>query len=261
MPNIQKTFTNTLLGYDMIEDEIEKSLLFHIPHAKTKIPDNLRKSYLVSDEVLNKEIELLTNYATDQIFDGYENRIVFDYSRVFCDVERFSSDKDEPMADYGRGFYYVKTDAGIEFRNEIDKDIVLNQYYKKHHENFTKIANRIINSVGFVQIVDCHSFNNEPLQTDLNKDKPRPDFCIGTCANTEKMFVTSLYNYLTDLGYKVEYNKPYEGTIIPQNVDLDKVYSFMIEINKKLYMDEKNKIIEEKVEELKNIFKLFFIKE
>lgn len=98
---------NTLLGLNLFSDEIESSFIFHIPHSKTEIPEQF-KSDFVNTELMESEIKLLTDFATDEIFTiGNTTKLVFPYSRIFCDVERLD-DENEVMFEYGRGFYYKK---------------------------------------------------------------------------------------------------------------------------------------------------------
>jgi N-formylglutamate amidohydrolase len=203
---------------------------------------------------VNAEIKHLTDHATDDIFniEGI-TKLVFKYNRVFCDVERLH-DKDEEMYKYGRGFYYTKTDDGQILRNDIDKEVV-KAIYTNYHNNFTKIVQDKINKIGFATIIDCHSFKNTPFKTDLDKDLPRPDFCIGTCDyHTPKYLSDRFVNRLESLGYKVKINKPYIGTIVPLAYYLknDKVKSVMIEVNRNLYM-ENDMVVPDKIINLNKI--------
>ena len=52
----------------------------------------------------NQEIIKLTDWYTDDLF-LFEDSIVVkaDFSRIFCDTERFSDDSQEVMAKYGMG--------------------------------------------------------------------------------------------------------------------------------------------------------------
>lgn len=95
----------------LFNDYFLKSIVLHIPHSKTLIPSEAINDY-VSQDILNNEISLLTDHATDEIFDiNNIDKIIFPYNRVFCDVERLNDDE-EIMFKYGRGFYYTKTDDG-----------------------------------------------------------------------------------------------------------------------------------------------------
>jgi hypothetical protein len=60
---------------------------------------------------------------TDELFPttAYEaGRVVLPFSRLVCDVERFPSDEDEPMASRGMGVFYTRTSTAACFgRNRV----------------------------------------------------------------------------------------------------------------------------------------------
>jgi N-formylglutamate amidohydrolase len=254
--------SNTILGMNLFSDDLKESLVFHIPHSKTDIPEQFKNDFVNDDELIQNEINLLTDFATDEMFTIEDTtKIVFPYSRIFCDVERLN-DEDEVMFKFGRGFYYTKTDSGEQLRlNENNKDLIHKEYYTKHHNELTKIVDEKIESKGFVTIIDCHSYSNTPFVSDFEQKNDRPHFCLGTDEyHTPKWLVDMIYNNLTSLGYSVEINYPYSGTIIPlthykQN---DKVYSIMIEVNRKLYMNENYIVDNDNVSILNDIFVKMF---
>ena len=135
------------------------------------------------------------------------------------------------------------------------KDIVYNNYYLKHHAKLEKLVENKLNDYGRAIIIDCHSFSNKPFETDLIKDTVRPDFCIGTDSfHTPQYLIDLIVNGLKSFGYSVEINNPYEGTIVPlKHYKInDNVQSIMIEVNRKLYID--NGIVNiEKVSKLNKV--------
>lgn len=99
---------------DLFDDYIfrKENIVLNIPHSSTHIP-----SYLFFDkEKIQDEIVYLTDWYCDKIFniDGV-NKIIANFSRLFCDIERFD-DKNEPMFNNGMGFYYIKNSKGEELR-------------------------------------------------------------------------------------------------------------------------------------------------
>ena len=253
MINYAQIATNTALAEDLFKPQFLNSIVLHIPHSSYYIPTKYLKNYTNLD-IVQSEIKLLTDHATQKIFNLKNiTQIRFKYNRIFCDVERLP-DQQEEMFPYGRGFYYTHTDDGSLLRNENDKKIVEN-IYNKYHQQFTNIVNDKINTIGFATIIDCHSFNDIPFKTDIHQELPRPDFCIGTNDyHTPKYLQNKIVNSLTQLGYSVTINQPYTGTIVPLAFYLknDKVNSIMIEINRKLYM-ENNIVIPQKVKHLHQI--------
>lgn len=250
---------NDELVEDLFKEEIKDSYILHIPHSSMIIPDDTN---FISENV-DAELNLLTDHSTDRIFsvDGIDE-VVFPYSRIFCDVERLD-DENEEMFKHGRGFYYTKTDDGKELRklDEQHKLMVYNDYYLKHHQKLNNLVNSKLDKYGFVNIIDCHSFSDEPFNTDIDKSKNRPNICIGTdLFHTSNDLFIKLVNHFQTYGFTVGKNSPYSGTIVPlehykKNTN---VSSIMIEVNRKLYMDENNNVVEKSVEKLNTIIDEIF---
>ena len=56
---------------------------------------------MLTNDFLQGEISLLTDFATDRIFDIADTtKLIFPYSKVFCDVERLD-DANEVMFSVG----------------------------------------------------------------------------------------------------------------------------------------------------------------
>ena len=157
------------------------NLIIHLPHSSTRIPSV--DGYCVNGEALANEQLLLTDWYTDELFESESTiNIKADFSRIFCDVERFRYDKDEYMSKLGMGALYTHTDSGLLMRivNDNLRANILSDYYDKHHQQLDKEVNKqlLINSKAF--ILDAHSFSNTPFKRDLIQCIPRPDFNIGT---------------------------------------------------------------------------------
>jgi len=229
---------NTILGQDLFDYDFKDSLVLHIPHSSLSIPS--RQDYLLTDEEINKEILKLTDIGTNVIFDldWPVRKVIFPCNRIYCDVERLP-DVDEIMFQYGRGFFYTKTDDGRDLRTERDKGYV-EYIYQKHHENLTSEVKDALRRQGVATIIDCHSFSDTPFETDLIKEGNRPDICLGTDEfHTPDWLTKKLKTYFEGLGYSVKINNPYRGTIVPlkyYNKDVN-VNSIMIEVNRKLFIE------------------------
>jgi N-formylglutamate deformylase len=110
-----------------------KQLILHIPHSSTQIP--LKEGFIVDDDFLQTEILKLTDWFTDDLFTSEEDvQVIAGFSRIFCDPERFSDDKQEIMSQFGMGVLYERSDNGKLIRNinsELRKRI-LTEYYWPH---------------------------------------------------------------------------------------------------------------------------------
>jgi len=247
----------TKSGMSLFKGDILDSFVLHIPHASTYIP-NLEG--FVLDKV-EENVLLLTDWATDKIFDvDNVEKIVAPFSRLFCDVERFEDDS-EPMVTVGMGFFYTNGYDGSELRkpNEDSKNLVHKDFYLKHQELFHNKVKERLEKHGVCYIIDCHSFNDNPIVPFIERPKS-PDICIGTDPyHTPDYLLNYTLNYFTNLEYSVEVNNPYSGCIIPKPyfTKNDNVKGIMVEVNKRLYMDE-NVVNDGKVEQLREVMNGYF---
>src|SRR4051812_5711220 len=92
-----------------------QKVILHIPHSSVHIP--FFDGYIVTGEEIKAEQLLLTDWYTDDLFQfGCAIPVIADFSRVFCDVERFEDDALEMMAISGMGVLYQKKDNGDRLR-------------------------------------------------------------------------------------------------------------------------------------------------
>ncbi len=221
---------------------MEKRLIIHIPHSSTHIP--FYDGYVCGMESLGKEILLLTDWFTDDLFYSEKDlMIVTEFSRIFCDVERFADDNMEAMAKKGMGVCYEALDAGGKMRNVSHelKQKILKGYYHKHHQRLENAVASQLEETGSALILDAHSFPDKPFKRDMVQSNKRPDICIGTDDfHTPKGLVDCSVGYFASLGYSIGINSPYAGSIVPMRYyQKDKrVSSIMLEINRKLYLKD-----------------------
>ena len=214
-------------------------MILHIPHSATRLPEAFQVCEGVS---LEKELQRMTDWYTDELFNcDHTDRLVFPYSRLYCDVERFRDDAEESMASKGMGVCYTRSSYGKPLRvvSEEEKDFIKTTYYDKHHQKLTTLVDASLARSGKALIVDCHSFSNEVLPHE--ESCIRPDICIGTDAfHTPMELLSKIYRYFTQRGYCVAVNEPFAGTIVPLKYygKDQRVSSVMIEVNRNLYLDE-----------------------
>ena len=218
----------------------EKKLILHIPHSSTYVPETYKVLEGVS---LEKEFQRMTDWCTDELFDFDEaEKLIFPYSRLYCDVERFRADRDELMAKKGMGVCYTHTSYGTKLREVGSKEKVFikSTIYDAHHKKLELLVEEELYVQGSALIIDCHSFPNEFLAQHNESDK-RPDICIGTDSfHTPIALLEHLREYFRKEGLTVAINEPFAGTMVPLKFyGKDKrVKSIMIELNRKLYLDE-----------------------
>ena len=187
---------------------------------------------------LDYEERLLVDYYTDELFVSHAetehiSSVVFPYCRLYCDVERLIND---PLEKEGLGIRYlreVKTGSGYPYRSFSSKNEAFIQYIDFH----SSVSKKIIAMGEGTLLIDCHSFSSIPNL--LNSNPPDIDICIGyndddTCPN--KVVIGNIVHYFESLGYKVGMNEPFSNSKT-FSVPI-KYHSAMIEVNKRLYMDE-----------------------
>ena len=217
-----------ITGLAYIPKKQMNNILIHIPHSSKVIPFEYLNDY--SDTIeLSETVLKLTDTFVDELFyvDGVP-QIIFPYSRVFCDVERFL--ENELMEEkYGHGFYYVNGINLKPFRNDSNKNFIRDYYYKPHHLLVEKTVREMDNPL----ILDCHSFSNEIYPcTPFNDGEELPHFIIGHNNKEREIQISDfIYNFLIELGFTVNINQLYSGSFMVYDCD-----SVMIEVNKKLYL-------------------------
>lgn len=211
----------------------------------------------MDNESLDKEILKLTDWYTDDLFYSEDDEMIkAEFSRIFCDPERFADDQQEVMAQFGMGVLYVKSDDGEIIRNvtfEL-RERILTEYYWKHHQRLSKAVNNQLEQFGTALILDCHSFPGNPLNRDLDKTPNRPDFNLGTDAfHTPKHLIDTSIAFFEKTGFTLGIDWPYQGSIVPlEHYNQNKnVQTIMLEINRALYLKEPNKEKTEKYMEIK----------
>jgi len=224
-----------------------KSLVFHIPHASRIILAKDRQKLMLSDTELYNEILQLTDHFTDELFNlpkGGVKRVLYPVSRLVVDPERFLDDASEPMADKGMGVIYTQTAYGKTLRANIDleeRTRLIKTYYKPHHQNLVSAVDSALAREGYCLIIDGHSFPDNPLPYEIDQNPDRPDICIGTDEfHTTEYLAGEVGRIFERAGFSVAFNHPFGGSIVPMKHYriTPAVKSIMIELNRKLYMNE-----------------------
>ena len=219
----------------------KNQLILHIPHASENIP--FKEGFLIDETKIKSEVLKLTDWYTDDLFDSETDlKVIANFSRLFCDVERFSDDNKEEMAKFGMGVLYIKCDDDTLSRviNSKLRNRILDNYYWPHHRELNSAVERKLKIDNTCLIVDCHSFPNKSLFKSVNKDNNRPDFNIGTDSfHTPKDIIIRSENYFKNLGYTIGIDWPYSGSIVPMEYYKkdDRVKSIMLEVNRSLYLE------------------------
>ena len=239
-------------------------LVLHIPHSSTFIPPEIRAQFVLTAEELNDEIRLMTDHYTDELFVNdnlRDSAAIFPVSRICVDPERFRDDAQEAMSKKGMGVIYTHSHDGSRIRRDLtetERLSLLNEYYAPHHKRLETIVAEKLKADHKCLVIDCHSFPSKPLPYEFDQSTDRPDICIGTDEfHTPQWLTRRCVSLFENAGFKTAINKPFSGSLVPgkyyrSNKD---VLSIMIEVNRKLYLDESSALMDENFTKIKTIIK------
>lgn len=212
-----------------------KNLILHIPHSSTAFPD---AKYSFDD--LDEEERLLIDYYTDELFVPEQEaknicQMAFPYCRLYCDVERLIND---PLEKDGLGISYSRWVSRKDGHGEVLRSFSgKREAFALYSDFHSEVSKKIVGLSGNILLIDCHSFSALPNL--LNSNPPDIDICVGynddgTCPN--KVVIGNIVQYFKSLGYKIGINEPFSNS---KTFSVPVAYhSVMIEVNKKLYMNE-----------------------
>lgn len=219
-------------------------ILFHVPHSSLKIPKQYWDICIKDKQYIKVTNIFLCDYLTDKLIPNKCHKLFFKYSRLFCDIEKFKDDSKEIMSKKGMGIIYTKDcDNTIAIPNKKYKSKILKSHYDKHHNKLDKIVTNLLKKYNKCIIIDFHSFSDEMVKKLFNITYT-PDICIGIDNTyTNKELTNFTLHHFKEYGYSVKINHPYKGTIIPNkyfNKKENRLSSIMLEINKRVYLNNKN---------------------
>jgi N-formylglutamate deformylase len=223
--------------------------VMHIPHASTIIGDIDRTRICLDDAALDAEVSALTDWYTDELFAVPEfiaTAVVYPVSRLVVDPERFIDDAEEPQAAWGMGVVYTRTSTGGPLRarpDDAELRRLLDEHYHPHHARLARAVNESLAVHDRCLVIDCHSFGSTPLPYEPHQSRERPDSCLGTDSwHTPRALLDTASLWFRAAGFTVAVDTPFSGALVPNShYQRDRrVSALMIEVNKRLYMDERS---------------------
>lgn len=220
--------------------------VLHIPHSSDTIPDDIRPQMVLPDAALTRELLLLTDWYTDELFAlPHADAVAVRHpvSRLVLDPERFLDDAQESMAARGMGVVYTWTSDGEILRNPptaSEREALIERYYKPHHAGLSEAVRGAMGVHGYALVIDCHSFPARPLPCHDYKDSI-PDICIGTDPFHTPTWLRDLAKEAYEAaGWTVAIDHPFRGALVPLEHygHTPGVHAIMVELNRRLYMDE-----------------------
>ena len=197
---------------------------------------------------LQRELNLLTDWFTDEIFGGLTGAsdVIFPVSRLVVDPERFENDEQEPMAGRGMGVIYERTSSHAPLRHKLsvgERQALIDDYYRPHHQALSGLTRKMIAEHGQCFILGGHSFPFDTLPFEVEQSLVRPEICIGIDAyHTPASLCDAAVQLFKEAGFTTAINHPFAGAMVAQGFyQTDKrVVALMIEVRRDFYMDERN---------------------
>jgi N-formylglutamate amidohydrolase len=227
--------------------EPSRPVVLHVPHAGTRIPDDVRAGIALDEPALQGQLLQLTDWHTDRLFGGLTDAGAWAFinrlSRLVVDPERFADDALEPAATYGQGAVYTRTTDGRPLR-DADAEArarLLADWFDPYHVALTDLVQGVLDAHGRCLIVDGHSFATHPLPNEPDQAPDRPDICIGTDAtHTPPALAEALEDAFRRQGFRVARDTPFSGALVPlrHHGRGRRVTSVMIEVRRGLYLHE-----------------------
>ena len=231
---------------EKLGEDTTSPYILHIPHAGVSIPKQYRDDYLLDEAELRDNVYQYADYKTDEISICMTaklkfNRVVNPYSRLFMDPERFFDDKQEPMqVKHGLGWFYENAILEKKPLRTTKNKASVAPYYHDHHDRLEYVVEHKLKHFDTCTIIDCHSFSNERYWFH-DPELELPDICIGFDEfHKDEALIDAINEVFKE--YEVSINTPYAGSMVPTKYYMKdaRVKSVMIEVNKKLYLEEDN---------------------
>lgn len=205
---------------------MRKKIILNVPHASVEGVFDRSNGWTTDIPVLQQQVKRWTDWFTDFLFSSDNPDIIMkrcELSRFVVDVERLDND---PMEKYGQGIIYTEFEK-IRRTLKKERKAELTKFYYTYRSELGELI------TGEEDVlIDCHSF-----PSDLNQDI---DICLGYNEDWSKpseKFLKEVQSIFKRHQFKAEFNVPYSNSITPDSPI--KYKSFMIEINKHCYMNEK----------------------
>ena len=222
-----------------------KNILLHIPHAATHLPPDFWQDTALGRAEIEREALFVCDYKTDELAAGIDcAKVIFGHSRLYCDVERFRDDADEPMAQRGMGTVYRQLPGGKYYREitPARRQEILAHAYDPHHAKLDQLSRQIVEENGECILVDLHSYSDELVAKIFGAQENLPDICLGYGeAWFEREAILRLKNFVESLGYSCAINHPYTGALVPNwvySAGDHRVRAVMLELNRRAYLHD-----------------------
>lgn len=214
-----------------------------IPHGGTLIPFGMEKKLIIEGIGCDPFTKDLYNFNKGIYVISNINAHLLNMNRAMNGLENSNYEhlRSDPFHNSITGKRILRKEY-----SEKQKEQLLT-YYKKYHSLIESSIEKVLNEQGFVLLFDCHFLASVGPKKAPDSGRERPDIVVGTLdgKSAGKKIIDVFLDKLKekcDNKFNVEKNYPYKGGFIIQNYsNPDKnIHGIGIEVNRKIYMNEKN---------------------
>lgn len=235
-------------NFEVVPGDDSSPYIVHVPHSSTRIPDDVRRQLLLSDDALVRELQLMTDAHTDELAILASEQVsprpwlfLNRLSRLVVDPERLPYGHEE-MTDVGMGLVYTRTSRGGALRipGEQAEQALLDRFLTPYAEALADLVDQRLRATGYAVVVDLHSYQLQTLPYERHKDARRPEVCIGADVDhTPAALVERVSSACSAIG-EVVVNEPFSGSYIPlRHFGRDiRVASVMVELRRDTHLRE-----------------------
>jgi N-formylglutamate amidohydrolase len=217
-----------------------------IPHSGEIIPDDMEDYLVAGKRDCQEDVDFKVNELVD-IETLQKNGIAV----IVSHIHRVCVDLNRDMAN--TIFYWKKNTQGVDLVTKevgaAKKEEFRLKYYQPYYEMLKSLITELEKHQTTASFVDLHSMPSKPTEYHLSKNPDqethRAEFCVSdrhglTC---HPDFINHVCDELKSYGRDVAINNPYVGGYITEWVNGFKTNNIQIEINRSIYMDEKEKVL------------------
>jgi N-formylglutamate deformylase len=235
---------------------LSSPLVVDSPHSGRMYPADF--AYTCPLQLLRQTEDFLVDELVAGAVEAGATLIAAEFPRSYIDVNRAENDIDPAvLADVwgaplvlsertalGLGLVRRLCMAGVpvyaaplsssEVKRRIEK------FYRPYHDALTAAIEHRLHLFGTSILLNCHSM---PSRSPEEGNAPRPDFILGDRfgASCDPSVTRRAADRLHEMGYSVALNAPYKGMEIVRRHGSPEAgrHALQIEINRRLYMDER----------------------
>lgn len=233
-------------SFEVVPGDPSSPVVLHVPHAATRIPEEVRAAILLDDASLAAELRAMTDAATDLVAEhaaaaasvrpwSFVNRL----SRLVIDPERFTEPGAEEMDAIGMGAVYTTTSVLGRLRDPdpAHRADLLARYFDPYAAALADLVSARLDMHGRAVILDVHSYPRDVLPYERHPEAARPAVCLGLDETHSPEWLRRAAAEAF-AGWQVGVNEPFGGTYVPlRHYGTDpRVSSVMVEIRRDQYL-------------------------